>query len=139
MVPMPFTSIAWVCQFNLSTCHFTSPSALSSNCSNCIAGVNAMTLAAFSGNLDIIAMLLNYSSLENYCKTTFIPPLCAATIAGHDRVVHWFCDTFRNPKPEQLPKTIEGLSVTPFVHRLFVVIKVFYLNRCHTSDDGRYL
>ena len=67
-----------------------------------------MTLAAFSGNLDIIAMLLHYSSLDSYCRTTFIPPLCAATIAGHERVVQWFCDTYNNPKPELLPKTIEG-------------------------------
>lgn len=79
-----------------------------------------MTLAAFSGNLDIIAMLLHYSSLDYYCQTTFIPPLCAATIAGHERVVQWFCDTYRNPKPEQLPKTIEGQSV----HIILVVYRI---------------
>lgn len=73
-----------------------------------IPGVNAMTLAAFSGNLDIIAMLLHYAPLDYYCNTTFIPPICAATIAGHDRVVQWFCDTYQDPKPEQLPKSIEG-------------------------------
>lgn len=73
-----------------------------------LTGINAMTLAAFSGNMDIIAMLLNHSSLDYYCKTTFIPPICAATIAGHERVVQWFCDTFQKPKPEHLPKTIEG-------------------------------
>lgn len=69
-----------------------------------------MTFAAYSGNLDIIAMLLQHSTLEQYCKTTFIPPICAATIAGHERVVQWFCDTYTNndPKPDQLPKTIEG-------------------------------
>lgn len=68
-----------------------------------------MTLAAFSGNLDIIAMLLHFNSLEYYCKTTFIPPICAATIAGHEKVVQWFSEAFENPKPEQMPKTIEGL------------------------------
>lgn len=94
-----------------------------------------MTLAAYSGNLDIIAMLLQHNSLDYYCKTTFIPPICAATIAGQERVVQWFCDTYQDPQPECLPKTIEGqklehltiTSVTLFISSSFPFNVVLFL------------
>lgn len=65
-----------------------------------------MTLAAYSGDMNIIQMLLRYGTLDHYCSTTFIPPICAATMAGHEHIVSWFTKRY-NPN-DGLPKTIEG-------------------------------
>lgn len=67
-------------------------------------GVNALALAAYSGNYYCVSNLLNSRSYMMY-QTSIVPPLCAAVMSGNLEIVKIFSSF--NPGPDKI-KTLQG-------------------------------